>query len=145
MHFDAIRDAEVGMGGMGNDVVEQCSVRGLDVEKLEALREFRYDPNGGTEEVSKLHMSLVALAFACNHRRAATIQWGDPYDQTIYGVPANERGWRFSFISHRMQSDGSVGDDPLAATAHAQIDECALSFAAGLDHFAARSSATAVS
>jgi hypothetical protein len=136
LHFQAIRDVEVGMGGMG----DACSLDGVDVEGLEAMREFTYDSKGGMEVVNRLHMSLVALAFACNYRRVATLQWGDPVDKTRYDVPANEPlGWPYSFISHRAQSDSAVGMDPQAELAHAEIDRVQMaSLAAGLDHFAAR-------
>ena len=80
------------------------------------------------------------MAFACNHRRAASLQWGDPYDRTIYDVPANtERQWPFTCISHGVQSDGATGNDPVAEQAHAEIDVVRMqSLAAGLDHFKAR-------
>jgi hypothetical protein len=133
LHFDSIRDVEITMGGL-------CSTAGLDVTALEALKTYRYDSRR-TDEIAQLHMSLVAMAFACNYRRSASLQWGDPYDFTIYDVPANrERQWKFSFISHRMQSDGSAGDsDPLATQAHAEIDVARMrTLAAGLDHFKAR-------
>jgi hypothetical protein len=131
-HFDAIRDAETTMGGL-------CSPAGLDVTALEALQTFKYDPHR-TDEMVRLHMSLVAMAFACNYRRAASLQWGDPYDFTIYDVPSNaDRQWKFSHISHRIQSDASVGSDLVAAQAHAEIDAARMkTLAAGLEHFKAR-------
>jgi hypothetical protein len=139
-HFNAIRELEVTMDGMGDDALEACSSMGLDTDKLEALMGgYHYSPNGSVEELGRLHMSLVALAFACNFNRTATIQWGDGTDHSIYDVPSNARGWNLHFISHRTQSDGAVGDDPLAEQAHGEIDHVRMaSFAAGLDHFAAR-------
>jgi hypothetical protein len=141
-HFDAIRDAEITMNSMGEETMERCTSAGLPIDRLEAMKNFKYSATGGvTEELVALHMSLVALAFACNYRRSATIQWGDGTDHTIYDVPANEElgYWNFNYISHRVQSDASVGDNPLAAEAHAQIDVVRMqTFAAGLDHFAAR-------
>jgi hypothetical protein len=138
-HFDAIRDIETTLDGMGNEVAERCSLTGLELSKIEAMAQFKYDPHGMTEDLVRLHMSLVALAFACNYNRVATLQWGDGTDGTIYQVPSNDRGWRFNYIMHRVQSDGTVGDDPLAAQAHAEIDVVRMqTFAAGLDHFKAR-------
>jgi hypothetical protein len=140
-HFDAIRDAENTMGNLGNENMERCTSAGLPVDRLEAMKTFKYSNKGGVnEELVELHMSLVALAFACNYRRSATIQWGDGIDGTIYDVPSNEElGWKFSYISHRAQSDGTVGDNPLAAQAHAEIDVVRMrAFAAGLEHFSAR-------
>jgi hypothetical protein len=139
-HFDAIRDVEVKMDGMGDDLVRRCSADGLELDKIQALETLKPDPNGQIEEIVRLHMSLVALAFACNYNRTATLQWGDGVDKTRYQVPSNaDLQWPFSFISHRAQSDGQVGNDPVAAQAHAQIDVVRMkTLAAGLDHFEAR-------
>jgi Protein of unknown function (DUF1552) len=137
LHFDSIRDVEVAMGGMANDAVSQCTAKGLNVSQLEALSAYQYDSKR-TEEMAQLQLGLVALSFACNHRRAASLQWGNANDRTIYDVPSNARGWPFSYISHRAESESIVGDDMLAAQAHAEIDAVRLqSFAAGLDRFQA--------
>jgi len=139
LHFDSVRDVEIAMGGMGNTAVERCSSDGLAIDQLQAMENFVYDRYESTEAVGKLHMSLVALAFACNYRRAASLQWGDPTDYTVYRVPSNAREWRFNYIQHRAQSDSSTGTDPLAAQAHAEIDVLRMrSLAAGLDYFNAR-------
>ena len=135
LHFDAIRDAE-------NTMTAICSTAGLDLTTLAALETWKYNAHR-TDEMVRLHMSLVAMAFACNHRRAASLQWGDPYDLTVYDVPSNnDRQWKFNFISHRIQSDASIGSDasdPLAAQAHAEVDVVRMqTLAAGLDHFKAR-------
>jgi hypothetical protein len=139
-HFDAIRDAEVAMGGMGNDTTQRCSADGLELDAIEALQTFKYDNKGQVEDIARLQMSLVALSFACNYNRTATLQWGDGLDKTYYQVPSNlDRQWPFSYISHRAQSDGTVGDDPIAAQSHAEIDVVRMqTLAAGLDHFKAR-------
>jgi hypothetical protein len=134
LHFESIRDAEVMMG-------ELCSTTGLDVTALEALSDFAFTTDGMIEKMVELHMSLVAVAFACNHRRTATLQWGEGTDSTRYSVPANEALglWRFNWISHRAQSDGQVGMDPTAEQAHREIDVVRMqTLARGLDHFAAR-------
>jgi hypothetical protein len=133
-HFDAIRDVEITMDELG------CTTQGLDVAKLESYETFTYNSRTTTEEVGRLHMSLVALAFACNYRRTATIQWGNGTDHTIYDVPSNPNGNRFNWICHRVQSDSFSGTPiPNAEQAHAEIDAVRMqSFAAGLDHFRAR-------
>jgi hypothetical protein len=137
-HFEAIRDVETGFGGMANEAADSCSVRGLDVDLLESLKGFTYSGKR-TEEMVQLHLTLVALAFACNHRRVATLQWGDAYDGTKYDVPSNARGWTLSWISHRAQSDSATGNDQLAAKAHAEIDAVRMqTLAKGLDHFESR-------
>jgi hypothetical protein len=137
-HFDGIREAEKTLSGMGDAAARGCTRAGLDVTRLEALKDY-VASSSNTEQIVELHLSLVALAFACNHGRAASLQWGDPYDSTIYDVPSNERRWKLAHISHRAQSDSSVGDDALAAQAHAEIDVVRMrTLAAGLEHFKAR-------
>jgi hypothetical protein len=137
-HFSSIRDVETGFGGMANEAAEHCGKQGLDVARLESLKDLKYS-GSRTEEMVQLHLSLVALAFACNYRRVASLQWGDAYDGTVYDVPSNERGWPLVHISHRKQSDVSSGTDELAGQAHAEIDHLRMgTLAKGLDHFQSR-------
>lgn len=133
-HFDAIRDVEVTMDAL------RCTAEGLDVPKLASYETYRYDRFTTTEETLRLHMSLVALAFACNYRRTATIQWGNGTDDTVYDVPSNPGQFRFNWIGHGVQSDGFSGTPiPNAVQAHAEIDAVRMrSLSAGLDHFKAR-------
>jgi hypothetical protein len=136
-HFDSIRDTEVKMNGMSLN----CTQDGLAVDQLEALRSglaFRMD--GMIEDVAKLHLELVALAFACNYNRIATLQHGDGTDATKYNVPSNaELNWPFHHISHRVPSDSSVGSNDTAENAHAEIDVLRMqTLLHGLDHFKAR-------
>jgi len=140
-HFDAVRDAEVTMGNMGDELVRGCAWGGVEISKLDALQTFKFTNTGMIEDVARLQMSLVALAFACNYNRTATLQWGDGTDHTVYQVPSNEElgMWNLNFICHRNQSDGSAGMNPLAEKAHAEIDAVRMqTLAAGLDHFKAR-------
>jgi hypothetical protein len=141
VHFDAIRDAEKRMADLAASAARQCSSTGLDVTAFEALKNYKFDVHR-TDEMAGLFMSLVAMAFACNYRRAASLQWGDAYDSTVYDVPSNDRKWKFNFISHRLASDSAIGSDqgdPTAAAAHAEIDALRMTrLAAGLDQFKAR-------
>lgn len=140
-HFDAVRDLEIDLGNQGDEFAKRCSEQGLELDALRALETFTYNPRGQIEDLARLQMSLVALAFACNYNRTATLQWGDGTDKTIYDVPSNALlgNWPFSFISHRAQSDGTVGNNPTAESAHAEIDVLRMrTLADGLDHFEAR-------
>ena len=138
-HFDAIRDAEVTMGNMADAV--SCSTSGLDTTRLDALKSgLAFQTDGMIEDVVQLHMSVLAVAIACNYNRTATLQWGDGTDQTKYAVPSNASlGWPFHHISHRVQSDSATGTNPTAEQAHAEIDALRMeTLAASLDHFASR-------
>jgi hypothetical protein len=140
-HLDAIREIETTIDGMGDDMVEGCTWGGVEISKLEALETFQFKNDGMIEDIVRLQMSLVALAFACNYNRTATLQWGGGTDGTKYPVPSNETlgGWPFNHICHRAPSDSASGDNPVAAQAHAEIDVLRMqTFAAGLDHFKAR-------
>ena len=134
LHFDSIRDAE-------NTIVKGCAWGGVEISKLQALQTFAFKSDGMIEDIARLQMSLVALAFACNYNRTATLQWGGGTDSTRYPVPSNEAlgGWTFNQICHRIQSDSATGNNPVAAQAHAEIDALRMqTLAAGLDHFKAR-------
>jgi hypothetical protein len=135
-HFAAIRDTEVTLGEMG----KACSEAGLATSQLQALQSGFAFKGDMMEDVVKLHLELVALAFACNFNRVATLQHGDGTDGTKYQVPSNaELGWSFHQISHRIQSDSATGTNPIAEQAHAEIDAVRLrTLLHGLDHFQAR-------
>jgi hypothetical protein len=136
-HFDAIRDIEIKMGTIG----VSCSKEGLDTAKYDGMKSgFSFKPNGMIEDVVKMHMDLVALAFACNYNRAATIQAGDGTDNTIYNVSSNAGlGWTFHQLSHRVKSDSAVGNNATAEAAHAEVDVLRMkTLAYGLDAFKAR-------
>jgi Protein of unknown function (DUF1552) len=136
-HFEAIRDLEVTMGEMG----AACTEAGLATSQLDALKDgLAFKSDGMIEDVAKLHLELVALAFACNFNRVATLQHGDGADQTKYKVPSNEGlNWPFHHISHRAPSDALTGTNATAEKAHAEIDVLRMqTLRHGLDHFAAR-------
>jgi hypothetical protein len=136
-HFDAIRDVEVTMGEMGG-VCAEGTINKTAIEALKSGLAFKMD--GMIEDVAKLHMELVALAFACNFNRVATLQHGDGTDATKYNVPSNASlGWGFHFISHRMQSDSQSGNNPTAEQAHAEIDAVRMAtLAHGIEQFKSR-------
>ncbi len=148
LHFELIRDIEVTMDDMGmtgSDIplvgggpLQGCTTDGLNAGDFDAFSDGRsHNANGRQEEVALLQMSLTAFAFACNLNRTATLQVGDGTDGTVYDVPNNARGWRFHHISHRIQSDGDVGNDQMALEAHKEIDALRMqTFRAGLDKFA---------
>ena len=136
-HFDSIRDTEVKM----NQMAAACTQEGLATDQLDAYQSgFAFKMDGMIEDVAKLHLELVALAFACNFNRVATLQHGDGTDATKYAVPSNEGlNWPFHHISHRVPSDSAVGSNPTAEDAHAEIDVVRMqTLLHGLDHFKAR-------
>ena len=136
-HFQSIRDTEVTMTNMGL----MCSLTGIDTTTLNGYKSsFSFKGDGMIENIALLHMQLVALAFACNYNRVATLQWGDGTDGTKYDVPSNSSlGWSFHQISHRIMSDSNVGNNPTAETAHHEIDIVRMkTLAKGLDAFNSR-------
>ncbi|HYP88067.1 MAG TPA: DUF1552 domain-containing protein, partial [Polyangiaceae bacterium] len=145
-HFDAIRDVENNMMGMGSQMATVgCTLDGVDTSVYQALSSWKYNatnvPNGGIENIVELHLGLVALAFACDYNRTGTLQWGDGTDHTVYQVPSNQAlgNWNLHYISHRTMSDGSVGTNATAEAAHAEIDQLRMkTLASALKHFADR-------
>jgi hypothetical protein len=136
-HFDSIRDAENTIITMGAG----CTKDGLSQTQIDGLKSgIAFKTNGMIEDVVKLHMELVALAFACNFNRVATLQWGNGTDDTKYNVTSNASlGWGFHHLSHRVQSDGAVGNNPTAEQAHAEVDKLRMqSLLHGLNAFKAR-------
>jgi hypothetical protein len=119
-HFSYIRDLENTMTGMAM----QCSTAGLDVTAINALNTgSAFRQNGKIEEVNKLQMDLVGLAFSCNMTRVATLQAGDGTDHTNYVVDGVKTE-KFHYISHRQADDGqgTGAKIPNAVELHAKID-----------------------
>lgn len=119
-HFSYIRDLENAMVGMAM----QCSTTGLDVDTINALNSgSAFKTNGKIEDVTKMQMDLVGLAFSCNLTRVATLQSGDGIDHTNYTVDGVKTD-KFHYISHRQQDDGGGGGAKIenAVELHAKID-----------------------
>jgi hypothetical protein len=112
LHLSSIRDMELALPAV-------CSTASLDLAAIESIT-----AKGYIEDVARLHMQLVGLAFSCNLARAATLQWGDGGgDSTRYIVDGERLGDSFHWISHRVQSDGASGPAiPDAVEKHAAID-----------------------
>ena len=88
----------------------QCSADGLDVDAITAMNSgsaFRQD--GSQEDVAKMQMDLVGLAFSCNATRVATLQVGMARG-TRY--TRDGRRWSDSTNHHRVQSDGQRRSHP---------------------------------
>jgi Protein of unknown function (DUF1552) len=135
VHLQAIRQLELNMLGTGetinemnegspNTVAGGCVEGKLNKTGLDAFANgLTWNSNGHMiEDIGKLHGETVALAFACNLNRTATLQWGDGTDGTIYKTQTTGAYNTFHKISHRTNSDGSVGNDAWAVDAHAEID-----------------------
>jgi hypothetical protein len=140
-HFQAIRDIEVTMGEMGDTGSPGvlCTTDGLPISQYEAFRTGFQFQSSRMEDYVKLHLQILAVAFACNYNRVATLQWGDGTDGTKYDVPSNSGlGWTFHQLSHRIQSDSASGNNPTAEAAHHEIDTLRMqTFLVGLDAFKA--------
>jgi hypothetical protein len=137
-HFDAIRDVELKMEAMSSAPLT-CTTAGLPIDSYEAFASGFAFKGSMMEDVVKLHLQIVALAFACNYHRVGTLQWGDGTDGTKYDVTSNASlGWTFHQLSHRIQSDSAKGNNPVAEMAHHEIDVVRMqSLAFGLDAFKA--------
>ncbi|MEQ1501002.1 MAG: DUF1552 domain-containing protein [Myxococcota bacterium] len=97
LHFDSIRDFEV----------LSCNLSGDEEQAMQDMSGF------GTRDENRiacamLHCDLIAIAFACDFARSATLQIGDGNDATQYTV-GGVRLPSYHQISHRIYSDGSEG------------------------------------
>jgi len=133
-HFDAIRDTEIKMNMAAGAV---CSLDGITTSKYDAMKSgFAFNPSQ-MDEIVKMHLQIVAIAFACGYNRTGTLQWGDGTDGTKYPTTtAMQLGWPFHQISHRIMSDSASGSNPTAELAHHEIDAYRMTtLAASLDVF----------
>jgi len=111
LHFDNIRDFEV----------LSCMLTPAQEKEMQGLAGQGTD-NDLRVKMAELHSDLIAISFACDHVRSATLQVGDGNDSTQYTVNGT-RLPSFHQISHRIYSDGSEGDPILGAVnMHHDID-----------------------
>ena len=115
LHLSSIRDVEVKMA---------CMLPDMRQRELDAI-----NPVDGNNyvAVTQMHMDLVALSFACDYSRVATIQMGQGNDGTEFTIAGYRNGMklpRYHQISHRIYGDGSTGD-PIegAQEMHHEIDK----------------------
>src|SRR5204862_7632170 len=82
LHFDSIRDMEGTMGNTGM----MCTTSGLDTTTLNTYKSnISWKQDGGMAETdARLHMQLVALAYACKYNRVDALEWGDRADGNKY-------------------------------------------------------------
>jgi hypothetical protein len=115
LHLSSIRDVEVRMA---------CTLPQMRQAELDGVNPV---DSKNYIAVTQMHMDLVALSFACDYSRVATIQLGQGNDATQFAIPGFRNGEllpRYHQISHRIYSDGAEGD-PIegAQEMHHEIDK----------------------
>jgi hypothetical protein len=98
MHFQSIRDLEVGMA---------CTLSADKVTSMDQVKTV-FEANENRLKVADMMCELAALAFACDATRTGTLQIGTGNDGTRYTVDGVLQN-TFHRISHRIDSDGSEG------------------------------------
>jgi hypothetical protein len=117
VHFQSIRDLEVGMTGTMPPPVEtgDLATRLMSVNGT-------HTANDKMEQVVRLQLEIIALAFASDRVRTATLQVGEGNDHTRYMI-AGTLAPPYHFVSHRVLSDGGSGTRiGNAVELHHQID-----------------------
>jgi Protein of unknown function (DUF1552) len=113
LHFQSIRDLEIGI---------VCGLSAGDVTNLEA-QQANIANDDDFLTICKLHMDLIVLAMSCGSSRAATLQFGSGNTGTQFTLNGVKQ-LSYHKISHRIDSDGSVGNPiPNADLLHHQIDQ----------------------
>jgi hypothetical protein len=101
-HFQAIRDLEVGMGNVLGPMPSTGDLGG----RIAAVG--MHTANDKMEDVVRLQLELIALSFASDRARVATLQIGEGNDHTRYMV-GGMLAPPYHYVSHRVLSDGSGG------------------------------------
>ncbi|MBA2664794.1 MAG: DUF1552 domain-containing protein [Bradymonadaceae bacterium] len=99
-----------------------CHLPEAEWKAIEAAGDSNAWQNASNAEpILHMMMDITALAFACDLKRAATIQIGSGADFMTYNTTGP--AYQFHWVSHRIQSDGGDGD-PIANADHVhyQID-----------------------
>jgi len=104
LHFTSVRDLEVSL---------TCAFQEDALRQLETGRGL-VDSNNGEDRIriTELHMDVAALAVACGQTRSVAIQFSSGNDGTTRFVDpsSGQRMENFHYISHRISSDGAMGD-----------------------------------
>jgi hypothetical protein len=108
MHFDAIRDLEVGLGDAG---LIPCSlpearaaeIQGINPDTIEHDSEFRV--------IGRMHMDITALALACGATSAATLQWGTGAGGPIFTWDGMSHQYNHHKLSHGNTHDDDSGQE----------------------------------
>jgi hypothetical protein len=115
LHMSSVREVENKLS---------CSLPEMRQRELDGI-----NPVDGNNylTVTQMHMDIIALSFACDYSRVATLQMGQGNDGTQFSIPGYRGGAklpRFHQISHRIFSDGAEGD-PIegAQEMHHEIDK----------------------
>jgi hypothetical protein len=118
LHFTSVRDLEVGMGSTAGPMPSGDKLA-ADLQAMNGM----FTQNDKMEDIVKIHLSLIAFAFASDRFRVSTLQIGEGNDHTSYfvnGVKAPP----YHFVSHRVLSDGGSGTRiGNAIDLHAGIDK----------------------
>ncbi|MEZ4439939.1 MAG: DUF1552 domain-containing protein [Polyangiaceae bacterium] len=113
MHFDAIRDLEIGMS---------CELSEMEIAEMEAIQ-GQLGNSDNLITIAKMQCDIIALAVACGAVRSATLQIGDGNDSTQYTINGQKQ-YSYHWISHRIQGDGSEGTAIQGADVlHHEIDK----------------------
>jgi hypothetical protein len=117
-----------------------CTKTGLAQTQIDALKSgIAFKTNGMIEDVVKLHMELVALAFACNFNRVATLQWATAPTTRNTACRRTPAWAGLPSPEPPCDSDGATASNPTAEAAHAEVDKLRMqSLLYGLDAFKAR-------
>ncbi len=112
LHLTSVRDMEINMSTT-LALVDEAAMQEVDGQHTQ-------DEN--FEAVVYMQLDLIAFAFASDRVRTASLQVGGCNNHTRYMVNG-ELAPEYHFISHRVMSDGSDGDEiPDAVELHHQID-----------------------
>lgn len=115
-HLDAIRDVELSVMACDLDPAIAAQVGAITNPEANDVR----------PEVVQRFMDLMAFGASCGYTRAMSLQIGEGNDQTIYTIGGTVYP-RFHWISHRIYSDGAMGEPiPNAVELHHNVDRLQL-------------------
>jgi len=104
LHFQLIRDAEVGM--TTDPAIVSCAFDSTTAAQLEAIDANSVESNSNFPTMARLFVKLLGLALACGYTRSAVLQWG----AAVAGSPTYKwDGMNHSYRHHPL-SHGTTED-----------------------------------
>jgi hypothetical protein len=104
LHFQAVRDLEIGMERAG---VKSCELPGPRKGELEALDAKRIGDEALFGPIGRMHLDVIALAFACDANRVATMMWGSEAGGPTYRFEGLNHTFPHHPLSHGTQGEAT--------------------------------------
>ncbi|MFT3713528.1 MAG: DUF1552 domain-containing protein [Archangium sp.] len=102
LHYTSIREVEMAMQQTG---LPACSLPDATKTELMGLNAGSVGSDANYKQVGRLQMDVMAIALACDHTRAATLQWNNGSGGPTFKWDGMNHPYHHHAISHNATTD----------------------------------------